>query len=325
MSGVGLFCGAGVEAGGVGEEAEEQKGEHGSRIVLFREVLYGAGDGGGCGVAADDGGACAGAGGDGADHRGGARSLAGYRKYGGYGALEKVRSRAAEDALAVIEGSNLRGRGGAGFPTGRKWRAVAQQPAGQKYVVANADEGDPGAFIDRFVIEDDPHCLIEAMMIAAHAVGASKGFIYLRKEYPAAIAVLEEALREAREAGILGTGFDLVLFEGHGSYICGEETALLNSIEGRRAEVRARPPYPTESGLWGKPTLVNNVETFANVPWIINHGAEAYAKLGFSKSQGTKVVSLNSLFNRPGLYEVEFGVSLRYIVEELGGGLKTGG
>jgi formate dehydrogenase iron-sulfur subunit len=257
---------------------------------------------------------------------GGARTIDTYRRFGGYRALAAVKSMPPESTLAAIENSNLRGRGGAGFPTGRKWRAVAQQPPGQKYVVANADEGDPAAFIDRFIIEDDPHCLIEAMAIAAYAVGASKGYIYLRKEYPAAIKVLGAALAEARAAGHIGpsAGFDLLLFEGHGSYVCGEETALLNSIEGRRAEVRARPPYPTESGLWGRPTLVNNVETFVNVPWIINHGTEAYRQLGFSKSQGTKVLSLNSLFHRPGLYEVEFGVSLRHIVETLGGGLKSG-
>ncbi len=254
---------------------------------------------------------------------GGARELATYRKFGGYKALEMVRSKPAEETLALIEASNLRGRGGAGFPAGRKWRAVYQQPAGQKYVVSNADEGDPAAFIDRFIIEDDPHCLIEAMAIAGHVVGATKGYIYLRREYPAAIEILGKALAEARAAGVLG-GFELLMFEGHGSYVCGEETALLNSIEGRRAEVRARPPYPTESGLWGRPTLVNNVETFANIPWIIRRGAEAYKQLGFSKSQGTKVLSLNSLFKRPGLYEVEFGMSMRDIVEKIGGGLKSG-
>lgn len=252
---------------------------------------------------------------------GGARPLA---VYGGYKALEKVRAQAPEETIKLIESSNLRGRGGAGFPTGRKWRAVFSQPTGQKYVVANADEGDPAAYIDRFIIEDDPHVLIEAMAIAGHAVGANKGYIYLRKEYPHAIRILGQALAEARAAGYLDEKFDLELFEGHGAYICGEETALLNSIEGRRAEVRSRPPYPTEKGLWDKPTIVNNVETFANIPWIVNHGVDAYRALGFSKSQGTKVVSLNSLFKTPGLYEVDFGCTVRDIVEKLGGGLQSG-
>jgi len=252
---------------------------------------------------------------------GGARTL---QAYGGYKALERVRSQPPEETIKLLEAANLRGRGGAGFPAGRKWRAVFSQPAGQKYVIANADEGDPAAYIDRFIIEDDPHVMIEAMAIAGHAVGASKGYIYLRKEYPNAIRILGKALAEAHAAGYLSEKFGLELFEGHGAYICGEETALLNSIEGKRPEVRARPPYPTEKGLWDKPTIVNNVETFANIPWIVNHGADAYRALGFSKSQGTKAVSLNSLFKRPGLYEVDFGCTVRYIVEELGGGLKDG-
>jgi formate dehydrogenase iron-sulfur subunit len=255
---------------------------------------------------------------------GGARTLQAFIDRGGYRALEQALRTAPDDIIRAVEGSSLRGRGGAGFPTGRKWRAVFQQPATPKYVVANADEGDPGAYIDRFLIEDDPHRLIEAMAIAGRAVGATKGIIYLRKEYFQAQLTLRAALDEARAAGFIGEHFDLDVVMGHGSYVCGEETALLNSIEGKRAEVRQRPPYPTEQGLYGKPTLVNNVETLVAVPWIIEHGADAYRELGFSKSQGTKVVSLNSLFNRPGLYEIEFGVTLRYIVEELGGGLKTG-
>jgi formate dehydrogenase iron-sulfur subunit len=233
-------------------------------------------------------------------------------------AWDIARRMSPEDILRAVEASNLRGRGGAGFPTGRKWRAVAQQPATPRYVAVNADEGDPGAFIDRFIIEDNADRLIEAMTIAGRAVGASKGFIYLRKEYPRAAQLMHEALARTHY------GFDIELVMGHGSYVCGEETAMLNSIEGRRAEVRQRPPYPTEQGLWGKPTLVNNVETLICIPWIIEHGADAYRALGFSKSQGTKAVSLNSLFNRPGLFEVEFGVTVRHIVEELGGGLKTG-
>jgi NADH:ubiquinone oxidoreductase subunit F (NADH-binding) len=259
---------------------------------------------------------------------GGARTL---KEYGSYAALERVLREPPDKVVAMVEASGLRGRGGAGFPTGRKWRAVFQQPPGQKYVVANADEGDAGAYIDRFLMEDDPHCFIESMLIAGYAVGASKGYIYLRKEYPVANAVLQKALAEARQAGYVGGkirgsdfSFDLEIYEGHGAYICGEETALLNSLEGKRPEVRARPPYPTEQGLWGKPTIVNNVETLHNVPWIVLNGADAFRALGFSKSQGTKLVSLNSLFQRPGLYEVDFGITVRDIVEKIGGGLRDG-
>ena len=260
--------------------------------------------------------------------RGGARTL---QAYGGYRALEKALARPRAKIVDAIEISGLRGRGGAGFPAGRKWRAVAEQGSSEKSVVANADEGDPGAYVDRFLIEDDPHALIEGMLLAAYAVGAGKGWIYLRKEYPPAEEILRAAVEEARTAGllgerVLGTDFDfeLELVIGQGSYICGEETAMLRSIEGRRPEVTARPPYPTEHGLFGKPTLINNVETLVNVPWIVAHGGEAYRAFGFSKSRGTKVVSLNSLFVRPGLYEIEFGMPVRQIVEELGGGLRDG-
>ncbi|MEQ1858919.1 MAG: NADH-ubiquinone oxidoreductase-F iron-sulfur binding region domain-containing protein [Chthoniobacteraceae bacterium] len=253
---------------------------------------------------------------------GGARTLA---EYGDYAALRKARASSPEQALAAVEASQLRGRGGAGFPAGRKWRAVASQPAGEKYVVANADEGDAGAYIDRYLMEDDPHALIEGMALASYAVGASKGYIYVRLEYPLAAKVLNAAIDEARAAGFLGKDFDLEVYVGHGSYVCGEETSLLRSIEGKRPEVMARPPYPTERGLFDKPTLLNNVETLVNVPWIVTNGGDAYAALGFSKSRGTKALSLNSLFNRPGLYEVEFGVTVRHIVEEIGGGLRGGG
>jgi formate dehydrogenase iron-sulfur subunit len=256
--------------------------------------------------------------------RGGARSLEAYRRAGGYRALEKALAAPGAAVLEAVERSGLRGRGGAGFPTGRKWRAAAAQTATPKYIVANADEGDAGAFVDRFIVEDDPHALIEGMALAAHAVGARRGWIYLRHEYPAAQPRLELALAEARAAGILGATFDIEAFVGHGSYVCGEESALLLSIEGRRPEVMARPPFPTERGLFGQPTVTNNVETLASVPWIVEHGAEAYHALGFSRSRGTKVLSLNSLFARPGLHEVEFGTSVRRIVEEFGGGLRAG-
>jgi NADH:ubiquinone oxidoreductase subunit F (NADH-binding) len=263
---------------------------------------------------------------------GGARTLAAYQKLGGYAALRKALAGTPEQVLAAVEASQLRGRGGAGFPAGRKWRAVASQPPGQKYVVANADEGDAGAYIDRYLMEDDPHALIEGMILAGFAVGASNGYIYCRLEYPLANNVLRDAITEARAAGWLGSkvggkdfAFELEVYTGHGSYVCGEETSLLRSIEGKRPEVMARPPYPTERGLFDKPTLLNNVETLVNVPWIVTHGGEAYAALGFNKSRGTKALSLNSLFNRPGLFEVEFGVTVRHIVEELGGGLRNGG
>ena len=263
---------------------------------------------------------------------GGARTLAAYEKFGGYGALQQALGQTPEQVLAAVEASQLRGRGGAGFPAGRKWRAVASQPAGEKYVVANADEGDAGAYIDRYLMEDDPHALIEGMILAGYAVGASKGYIYVRLEYPLAGEVLRAALAEARAAGWLGSrvggkdfDFELEVYTGHGSYVCGEETSLLRSIEGKRPEVMARPPYPTERGLFDKPTLLNNVETLVNVPWIVTHGGAAYAEMGFSKSRGTKALSLNSLFNRPGLYEVEFGVTVRHIIENIGGGLRGGG
>lgn len=262
--------------------------------------------------------------------QGGAPTLESYRKLGGYQSLEQALHRTPEAIVEEVERSELRGRGGAGFPTGKKWRA-AFKSAGTKYVVANADEGDPGAYVDRFLLEGDPHALIEGMAIAGWAVGASNGWIYLRKEYPVAEKVLKSALAEAREANWIGQriqctkfDFDIELVVGEGSYVCGEETALLNAIEGRRPEVRVRPPYPTEHGLFGRPTIVNNVETLVNIPWIVAHGGERYRSLGFPNSRGTKVVSLNSLFNRPGLYEIEFGISVREIVEDIGGGLRSG-
>lgn len=258
--------------------------------------------------------------------RGGARSLDDYCRTGGYQALDRALTEPREAVLATLEDSGLRGRGGAGFPTGRKWRAAAEQAAMPKFIIANADEGDAGAFSDRILMEEDPHALIEGMAIAAYATGATQGWIYLRHEYPAARVSLEHALAEARDFGILGgeRQFDIELFIGHGSYICGEESALIMSIEGRRPEVIARPPYPTEQGLFGQPTVTNNVETLATVPWIIRNGSEAYQVMGFSHSRGTKLLSLNSLFNRPGLYEVAFGVTIRHIVEEIGGGLRNG-
>ena len=255
---------------------------------------------------------------------GGARDLATYRQRGGGEALDRARAMPPADIVRQVQDAGLRGRGGAGFPAGIKWGAVAAEAAPVKYIVANGDEGDPGAFSDRFLMEDDPFLLVEAMVIAALAVGGTRGVIYLRKEYPAAGVSLRGALAEARDAGWLSPQFDIELVVGHGGYVCGEETSMLNSIEGRRPEVRVRPPQITERGLFGAPTLVNNIETLGSIPWIVRHGADAYQHLGFSRSRGTKLLSLNSLFRNPGLYEVEFGITLRDIVDRLGGGLKRG-
>lgn len=258
-------------------------------------------------------------------------TLEAYTRQGGFEALDRALKMKRDRIVEEIGTSGLLGRGGAAFPTGRKWRMVLKEDSPQKYVVTNGDEGDPGVYIDRFIMEDDPFVLIEAMAIAGYVIGANKGYIYVAKEYPHAFKTLKDAIEEARRSGFLGEGilgrpfsFDIEMVSGKGSYICGEETALLNSIEGKRPEVRTKPPYPSQRGLFGMPTLIDNVETLANIPWIIRNGGMAYNALGFSRSRGTKVVSLNSLFNKPGLYEVEFGVPLRYIVEKLGGGLKDG-
>ena len=238
-----------------------------------------------------------------------------YLADGGYAALEGALAMQPDAVVEEVEASGLRGRGGAAFPTGHKWRAARARVAPIKCVVVNADEGDPGAYTDRVLLEDDPHAVLEGLAIAAVAVGARRAYVYVRKEYPQARQRLTGAVAEARDAGVigdalLGTGpsLDVNVVEGEGSYVCGEETALLNALEGRRPEVRARPPYPTEQGLFGWPTVVNNVETLAAIPWILRHGGAAHAALGTGTSTGTKVVSLNSLFRRPGLYEVELGI-----------------
>jgi NADH:ubiquinone oxidoreductase subunit F (NADH-binding) len=262
---------------------------------------------------------------------GGAHTLEAYVRRGGLAGLKQAMAIGPDATIAQIERSELRGRGGAGFQTGPKWRVAAATEAATKYVVANLDEGDPGAYIDRFIAEDDPFALLEGMAIAAYTVGGKRGYLYIRCEYPGAIARLKQALTEARSRRLLGTrvldtdfSFDVELVVGSGSYECGEETSLLNSIECHRPVARVRPPYVAECGLWGLPTIVNNAETLVCVPWILRHGADAYATLGIPYSRGTKVLSLNSLFRRPGLYEVEFGISLREVVEELGGGLVRG-
>ncbi|MDA4109597.1 NADH dehydrogenase [Mycobacterium holsaticum DSM 44478] len=260
--------------------------------------------------------------------RGCSPHLSAYRDAAGYQGLAQAIRSGPEGTLTEVRKSGLRGRGGAGYPTADKWRAARTPPDGPRVVVVNADEGDPGAYIDRYLLEDDPHAVVEGLAIAALAVGAQRAYIYVRREYPEALAAVRVAVAEAEGAGILGDAMlghgaplAVMVVEGKGSYLCGEETALLNALEGRRPMVRARPPYPVQHGLNGLPTVVNNVETLAALPWILRHGGTAYAAMGAGSSRGTKVVSLNSLFCRPGLYEVEFGIPLREIVEGLGGGL----
>ena len=250
----------------------------------------------------------------------------------GYQALAKVVTEyTPEDVIKVITDSGLRGRGGGGFPTGRKWALCAPNKAPQKYVVCNADEGDPGAFMDRSVLEGDPHCLIEAMAIAGYAIGATQGYVYVRAEYPIAVNRLQIAIDKAREAGLLGKNifgsgfdFDMEIRLGAGAFVCGEETALMTSIEGNRGEPRPRPPYPAVKGLYESPTVENNVETFANVPQIILHGAEWFASMGTEKSKGTKVFALGGKIKHTGLVEIPMGTTLNEIVNEIGGGVPNG-
>ncbi|MBE6582465.1 MAG: NADH-quinone oxidoreductase subunit NuoF [Ruminococcaceae bacterium] len=250
----------------------------------------------------------------------------------GYQALAKCLTELTPDqVIQIVSDSGLRGRGGGGFPTGRKWALCAPNKADQKYVVCNADEGDPGAFMDRSVLEGDPHCLIEAMAIAGYAVGATQGYVYVRAEYPIAVTRLQKAIESARENGLLGknifgTGFDfdMDIRLGAGAFVCGEETALMTSIEGNRGEPRPRPPFPAVKGLFGKPTVENNVETFANVPQIILKGAEWFASMGTPTAKGTKVFALGGKIKHTGLVEIPMGTTLREIVEEIGGGVPNG-
>lgn len=255
-----------------------------------------------------------------------------YIGTGGYLALGKVLTEMkAQDVIDTILASGLRGRGGGGFPTGKKWQFAAAQPAGKKYVVCNADEGDPGAFMDRSVLEGDPHAVLEAMAIAGYAIGADEGYIYVRAEYPIAVHRLQVAIAQAREEGLLGkdifgTGFnfDIQLRLGAGAFVCGEETALLTSIEGHRGEPRPRPPFPAVKGLFGKPTIINNVETYANICQIILNGADWFASMGTEKSKGTKVFALGGKITNTGLVEIPMGTTLREVVEEIGGGVPHG-
>jgi NADH:ubiquinone oxidoreductase subunit F (NADH-binding)/NADH:ubiquinone oxidoreductase subunit E/Pyruvate/2-oxoacid:ferredoxin oxidoreductase delta subunit len=255
-----------------------------------------------------------------------------YVRNDGFQALERVlKELPPETVIAQIETSGLRGRGGAGFPTHLKWSAVRAEKAEKKHIICNGDEGDPGAFMDRMLMESYPYRIIEGMIIAARCVGAHEGFLYIRAEYPLAIKRVTEALEKCRERGflgerILGTDFSLQLkiVAGAGAFVCGEETALMASIEGRRGMPRLRPPFPAQKGLWGRPTLINNVETYACVPWIIRNGAQAFAKIGVGKSKGTKVFALAGKVARGGLIEVPMGISIRQIVEEIGGGIAGG-
>jgi bidirectional [NiFe] hydrogenase diaphorase subunit len=250
----------------------------------------------------------------------------------GYQALHHVlREMTPKEVVETMVKSGLRGRGGAGFPTGIKWGTVAKTQSQQKYVICNADEGDPGAFMDRSVLESDPHSVLEGMAIAAYAVGANQGFIYCRAEYPLAIKRLQNAIKQAKSLGLLGSGifespfnFNIDIRIGAGAFVCGEETALMASVEGKRGTPRPRPPFPAESGLWDSPTLINNVETFANVPPIYRKGAEWFAGIGTEKSKGTKVFALAGKINNTGLIEVPMGTPLRQIVEEMGGGAPDG-
>ncbi len=250
----------------------------------------------------------------------------------GYEALGKVLTEyTPEQVIQIIKDSGLRGRGGGGFPTGLKWSFAAANQADQKYVCCNADEGDPGAFMDRSVLEGDPHVVIEAMAIAGYAIGANQGYIYIRAEYPIAVKRLQIAIDQAREYGLLGKNifnsgfdFDLELRLGAGAFVCGEETALMTSIEGHRGEPRPRPPFPAVKGLFGKPTVLNNVETYANIPRIILNGAEWFSSIGTEKSKGTKVFALGGKIKNTGLVEVPMGTTLREVVEEIGGGIPNG-
>ena len=255
-----------------------------------------------------------------------------YLAYDGYLAYQKVVTEMTpQEVIDVIKASGLRGRGGGGFPTGMKWQFAHNSVADQKYVVCNADEGDPGAFMDRSLLEGDPHSVIEAMMIAGYAIGATKGYIYVRAEYPIAVSRLQIAIQQALDYGILGSNamglgheFNIELRLGAGAFVCGEETALLNSAEGKRGEPRQRPPFPAVKGLFGKPTLINNVETYGNITAIILNGAEWFTQLGTEKSKGTKVFALGGKITNTGLVEIPMGMTLRTIIEEIGGGIPNG-
>jgi len=258
-------------------------------------------------------------------------SLAEYNAQGGYGGLKKALAMSPQDVIAEVKASGLVGRGGAAFPTGAKWEGAAKAQGQPKYIVCNADESEPGTFKDRILMEEDPHRAIEGMVIAAYAVGARKGYIYVRGEYPYAFKIIGDAVEAARHAEMLGRNilgsrldFDIEMRLGAGAYICGEETALFESIEGKRGFPRIKPPFPTTHGLFGKPTVINNVETFCNVPLILERGAAEYRKMGTERSPGPKLFCVSGQIQRPGLYEVPFGATLRHLLFDLAGGLNQG-
>ena len=258
-------------------------------------------------------------------------SLSEYQKHGGYAGLKKALTMTPQSVLTEVKSAGLVGRGGAAFPTGIKWEGAANAPGQPKYIVCNADESEPGTFKDRILMEEDPHRIIEGMVIAAHAVGANRGYIYVRGEYRYAFNVMSAALAEAREVSMIGAkifasklDFDIEMRLGAGAYICGEETALLESIEGKRGLPRIKPPFPMTCGLFGKPTVINNVETFCNIPLIIECGAVEYRKIGTERSPGPKLFCVSGHVQRPGLYEVAFGITLRHLLFDLAGGLKQG-
>lgn len=257
--------------------------------------------------------------------------LASYYEQGGYQALEKALDMPANTVIDEIKVSGLVGRGGAAFPTGIKWEGAANAPGAQRFVVCNADESEPGTFKDRVLLENDPHSIIEGMVIAAHATDSTQGYIYVRGEYPTAYRNVQDAVHEAYQAGLLGENvlgrgfhFDLEVRQGAGAYICGEETALFESIEGKRGYPRLKPPFPTTHGLFGKPTVINNVETLCNIPYIILNGATAFRKVGTEKSPGSKLFCVSGDIARPGLYEVPFGITLRHLLFNLAGGIPEG-
>lgn len=258
-------------------------------------------------------------------------SIDSYISIGGYSAAEKVfASMTPEDVIAEMKKSGLRGRGGAGFPTGIKWEACRKVLSDQKYIICNADEGDPGAFMDRAVIEGNPHSVVEGILIGAYSIGADKGYVYIRAEYPLAVERLNKAIKDANERGFLGKNifksgfnFDITIKLGAGAFVCGEETALIASIEGQRGMPRPKPPFPVHCGLWGRPTVINNVETLANVSYIINRGAEWYSSYGTEKSKGTKVFALTGKVKNTGLIEVPMGITMREIIYDIGGGIEN--
>ncbi|MCX8070358.1 MAG: SLBB domain-containing protein, partial [Thermodesulfovibrionales bacterium] len=253
-----------------------------------------------------------------------------YLAVDGYKAIQKALQLTPHEVIEIIKQSGLRGRGGAGFPTGLKWEICNKVQSDIKYIICNADEGDPGAFMDRSVIEGNPHCVIEGMMIGAYAIGSEKGYVYIRAEYPLAVERLKLAIKQAREQGFLGKNilnkglnFDIKIKLGAGAFVCGEETALIASIEGQRGMPRAKPPFPVYKGLWGKPTVINNVETLANVPYIIRKGADWFSSFGTEKSKGTKVFALTGKIKNSGLIEVPMGITLREIIYDIGGGIEN--